>query len=443
MKLSFRDRFLRFINNEQLFDGESKILLTLSGGVDSVVMAHLFHEAGFNFGIAHCNFGLRGKESDEDEALVKELAAKYRVPFYSKRFDTLEYAEKNSLSIQMAARELRYTWFEEIRQENGYTFIATAHHKNDSAETILLNLSKGAILKGIQGIPSKNGYIIRPMLWAEKEKIINYSEKNKLGYREDASNAEDKYQRNLIRNKIIPLLQEINPSAIQSITDAAKPRKLIEKWFEQHIIDVKSSSFSNNSFSIPKLKEAGADVAILYYLLEPYGLNYTQAEELYNSLDATEPKNFYTQLLRIVKDRDSIRILPLEDEPKDEICTISKIPATVTFNGFKFTFEWTDIEDVHDLKNPNKAFLDLAKISFPIQIRKWQAGDFFYPLGLGKKKNISDFLTDIKIPAVEKENQPVILSKNNIISVAGRRPDDRFKVTNNTTQAMRILMERI
>jgi len=443
MKLSFRDRFLGFVKSEQLFDKKDKILLTVSGGIDSVAMAHIFHELGLAFGIAHCNFGLRGQESEEDYLFVKELAEKYKVDFYSTRFATLEYVEGGNLSIQMAARELRYAWFDEVRLKNGYKYIATAHHKNDSAETILLNLSKGAILKGIQGIPSKNGHIIRPLLWAEKEDIIQYSEINKLIHREDASNATDKYQRNLIRNKVIPLLQEINPSLIQSITDAAAPRKLIEKWFDKHVEMIKEKAFINNSFSIPKLKDDDADEAILYYLLEPYGLNYTQAEELFQSLNATEPKNFYTPSSRIVKDRDSIQILPMETKPVDDQIIIPKIPANVTFNGYNFSFEWIDIEDVHDLKNPKKAFLDLSKISFPLKIRKWQAGDVFYPLGLGKKKNVSDFLTDIKIPAIEKENQPVVLSGKNIVWIAGRRPDDRYKVTNTTTQAMMIFSERI
>lgn len=451
MTAAFLKQFLSFIEENDLFHRkEDKILLTVSGGVDSVVMAIAFAETGLKFGIAHCNFGLRGAESDGDEAFVKALAEKLEVSFFVKRFDTKLFAGTNKLSTQMAARELRYNWFEEIRKEHNYNYIATAHHKNDVAETILLNLVKGTVLKGLHGIKPRNNTIIRPLLWAEKVEILQFANEQKIKFREDSSNIENKYQRNLIRNEIIPLLKKINPEVVNTLCQNAQPRLQIEEWLGNQAKELFYKLFKkeeNGIFkcSVDELKKAGINEAVFYQMLEDFGFSYSQIKDLFRLLDETEHKRFHSSAYRLIKERNEIIITPLNMEKNQqdtEISFLIKNENTIAeFNGRNLSISTITPEEIAGLKNPDLAFLDVSKLTFPLKIRRLQKGDYFYPIGMKGKKKLSDYFTDIKLSALEKEKQLLLISGDDIAWIIGKRIDARFAVTESTRQVLKLAFE--
>lgn len=452
MASRFLKFFLSFIEENDLFHKEKdKILLAVSGGVDSVVMVNAFAENGLNFGIAHCNFGLRGAESEADEGFVKALAEELKVPFFVKKFNTKQFSGANKISTQMAARDLRYQWFEEIRKENNYNFIATAHHKNDVAETILLNLVKGTVLKGLHGIKPKNKYIIRPLLWADKEEIIQFSKEQKIGYREDSSNIENKYQRNLLRNEIIPLLKKINPDVINTIYENAQPRLMIEKWLNGQTNLLFQDLFKKEEngilrCSVGALKNSGINEAVFFQMLEEFGFSYSQVKNLFNALDETEHKVFNSAAYRLIKERSEIVITPLNlrAEYQNNSSLNFKLTGNNTvaeFDGKKLVISNLKPQEIKDIKNPAHAFLDAEKLTFPLKIRLWQKGDYFYPIGMKGKKKLSDYFTDIKMPAFEKEKQLVLISGEDIAWIVGKRIDSRFRVTEVTENVLKITLE--
>ncbi|MFY9310354.1 MAG: tRNA lysidine(34) synthetase TilS [Bacteroidia bacterium] len=434
--------FFNHIETQNLCTKADTTLLTVSGGIDSVVMCELFRKAGLKFAIAHCNFQLREAESDQDEEFVESLAGLYNVAFHSIAFDTAKYAKKNNLSIQLAARELRYKWFEEIRQEYNYEYIATAHHVNDSIETFLINFSRGTGIAGLHGILPKQGTVIRPLLFATKQEIESFAKKNNLKYREDSSNASDKYTRNKIRHHIIPLLKQLNPDFENAASSTIQRLQETEKIYDSTIAKQRASIVKTTNgttmISIPRLKKLVPHAAYLYEFLKPFNFNPATINEIRDVLDGETGKQFFSSTHRLIKDRDSLVIKEMKTTETEKATTywIKKKQKECITEGFSLQFEKLKKQELSF--NPLIASIDFDKLEFPLEIRKWQKGDVFYPLGMKGKKKLSDFLIDIKLSLFQKENTWLLISAKRIVWVIGLRLDDRFKVTNTTSVVYKI-----
>ncbi len=444
------EQFLQFIQKKELFRASDALLLAVSGGIDSVAMAHLFAQTSFNFAIAHCNFGLRGKASDEDEAFVRNVAAKYEVPCFVEHFTTEKYAADEKISIQMAARDLRYTWFGQLLKTEGYAYLATAHHLDDVLETILLNLTKGTGISGLRGIPVKNDKIIRPLLFAGKAEIAAYAKEKKLDWLEDSSNSSDKYQRNLIRHQVVPVLQKINPNLLKAIESTVERVGGTEKVVEAAVQEVqKEACFTKNRdyyIDVNKLISKPGFSVILDKILGFYGFNYAQTESVATKVaQGITPeiigKVFYSHTHRLDIDREYMIISPLHRKQLET----SQIDET-TQNLEEFDFTLTFVKKVADgfafSKDQNQAALDFYKLDFPLTLRKWEPGDWFMPLGMPHKKKLSDFMIDRKIPLNLKDKVYVLTSGNDIVWVVGHRVDERYKITKETRSVYLISLQR-
>ena len=372
----------------------------MSGGIDSAVMCDLFYKAKFKFAVAHCNFGLRGKESDEDEQFVKKLATKYKVAFHSERFNTTAFAKKNKLSIQMAARQLRYDWFEKIRTENHYNYIATAHHQDDEIETFFINLIRGTGIAGLHGISEKNNFIIRPLLFETRTDIEIYCKKEKLKFREDSSNSSTKYIRNKIRHQIIPVLKEINPNLNDTIKKDIEKLKDVEMIYRQAIqekcLTLTLSDGEGNSgakiISISEIKKLIPQKTWLYELLKPFNFNIETIDEIIFSLNKkSSGKQFISSTHRIVRDREHLIINKIAD------CELAISDFQIKKNQTEISKEQLHLKfSIRNQKSKirnqkNIAQLDFAQLQFPLTVRKWEEGDFFQPLGMKGRKKVSDF----------------------------------------------------
>lgn len=430
--------FQSYIEQQKLFSQKEKILLTVSGGMDSVVMCELFHLTGIKFGIAHCNFQLRGKESDGDDAFVKALAKKYKVEFHSIKFDTSSFAKKNKLSTQIAARQLRYTWFEEIKNEFKYKYIATAHHQDDSIETFFINIIRGTSISGLHGILPKQGNIIRPLLFTNKNEIIAFVKKHKLNYREDSSNASDKYVRNKIRHQVIPLLKELNPNLENTITNNIQHLRDVESIYKRDIENKRSQVVTGNTISIELLKKLNPISTYLFEFLKPYHFNAATIEEINSALTAESGKQFFSDTHRLIKDRNFLIVEEKSqksnpDSYRGKSQKVKKNQKEIIIDGSKLTFNKSEKTFNFKLSTLNSVVqLDYDKLEFPLEIRKWQIGDVFYPLGMKGKKKLSDFFIDKKLPIQKKENIWLLTSNKKIVWVIGQRIDDRFKITDST-----------
>jgi len=444
------EEFQQFIQKEKLLSsspsergGEMpRILVTVSGGVDSVVMCHLFRKAEFSFGIAHCNFKLRGKESDADERFVKTLAEKMHVPFHRKSFRAEPFARRKKLSVQMAARELRYGWLKRLAKEKKYGCIATAHHLDDSIETFFINLLRGTGIAGLQGIPAKQGNIIRPLLFANKKMIRQYAEKENLQWREDSSNFSDKYLRNRIRHHLIPSLKKLNAGFEKTIVKELSYFKdaagIFKKFMEEKKREIVEEEGKNILLNIKKLKDSGYPETILHEVLRAYDFQPETTELIVKKIYGTAGKKFLSPTYRLIKDREFLVLSPLKKKTSRTLTVRKNQPAAETAELF-FSFEHIHSPPA-DIRSAAKevAFLDADKLFFPLTIRKWEPGDFFYPLGMKGRKKLSDFLTDVKIPSGEKENAWVLLSKNEIAWVVCHRIDERFKLLPSTKNILRV-----
>ncbi|MFI5173028.1 MAG: tRNA lysidine(34) synthetase TilS [Chitinophagales bacterium] len=446
--ISLIEKFIEFTRSEQLIAGGEKTLIAVSGGADSVVLCDLFKKAGFEFAIAHCNFQLRETDSETDAEFVKALAEKHNVAFYGERFNTIEFKNENKLSLEEAARNLRYEYFEMIRSNFGYSKIATAHHLNDSIETVIMNLIKGTGIRGITGIPVKNNHIIRPLLFALKKDIEDYAVENKIEYRNDISNLSNDFHRNKIRNEIIPVLKSINPSLESSMAKSIKHFHEAEIIFNEQIKKKLSKlvKISGNDIYYPvaALKLLPATSTYLHELLYPFGFNEDQIGQIISCF-GTSGKMFYSKNRRVIIDRKNMIILPLE-ATNDSIIIINEENKSVDAGENKLYFEYSNFNMNMQFNNSGDvAYFDAATISFPLILRKWKAGDYLYPLGLTKKKSdkpgkkkVSDILTDLKLSVLEKERTRVLLCGEKIIWVAGIRQDERFKVTEKTTRLLKV-----
>ncbi|MDF1550465.1 MAG: tRNA lysidine(34) synthetase TilS [Bacteroidales bacterium] len=431
------DNFCSFLKDSLQISHLDKILITVSGGADSVAMLDLFSRSDFKCAVAHCNFHLRGSESDGDEKFVKKLSAHHHLPFYKIDFKTREYAENNGISVEMAARELRYNWFEQIRQSNDYQYIATAHHQDDVIETFFINLSRGTGIRGLSGIKAKSGNIIRPMLFADRAQIMEYLKENNLSFREDSTNSDINIIRNRFRHQILPLLKEINPAAkknvLQTIENLKDSEIIINKTIKT--LKEKISIFEGNTTKIllDELIKIDPLKPFLYELLAPYGFNASQITDITEALNTAPGKIFNSNTHQLIRDRDALLIHPINSKVNISIMLKTEDEFIQLPTNEKIYLK--RIKKDHTFKIPlqlNVAALDMDKLKFPLEIRNWKSGDYFYPLGMNKRKKLSDFFIDEKYSIIDKQHILLLLSDNQIVWLLNKRIDNRFKITPET-----------
>lgn len=421
-------QFLNHIKINNLCSPADKILLAVSGGLDSMVMLHLFKEAGFTVAVAHCNFQLRGEESKNDELFVETECKKLGVPFYVTHFNTEAYAHEHGLSIQMAARELRYQWFNQVMEQNGFNYLATAHHVNDSIETALLNWVHGSSLEGFGGIPVKNGRVIRPLLFATKGQLKVYAKDNAIAWQEDSSNQTDDYQRNFIRHQIIPRLQEINPSLEETFLTGQRKIKDELGFIDEQFKVWKSNNVVIKHDTIFIAKQGVTYASLLWRATREFGFNFPQCEDALKALDGQSGKKFLSATHQMVIDREHVIISTSTLVWDDAL--IEKDANQATFGTWKLSIE--KVSGIKSTFEKSEALLDVDKLAFPLRWRLWKPGDLFYPLGMDHKKKLSDFLIDNKVSLSEKYNVSILESDGQIVWVVGHRIDNRFKITSET-----------
>lgn len=411
-----------------------KFILACSGGVDSVALVHLCHASELDFAIAHCNFGLRGTHSDGDEEFVRVLANNLNKPFLVTHFDTMDYVNKNKVSVQMAARELRYAWFAEIMKEKGIGTLVTAHHADDNLETFFINLSRGTGINGLAGIPAQTDSIARPLLKFTRNEILSYVKAQELQWREDSSNAETKYIRNKIRHKIVPLLKELHPTFLKNFRVTQEFLHHTAELTENYAHQLRTELFENKGgisrIKVARLESLHPLKAHLYAIFKKYG--FKEWNDVAHLLSAMSGKEVRSRTHRLVKDRDYLLLSEMLAENDDsyqirenEIKIDRPIPLT--------------IENVVEMKQRGATILyvDKETLKYPLTVRKWQKGDYFYPFGMNGKKKISKFFKDEKIDVISKNDQWLLCSEDKIVWVIGRRADDRFKVTGGTKRILK------
>ncbi|MGB3466860.1 MAG: tRNA lysidine(34) synthetase TilS [Cyclobacteriaceae bacterium] len=433
-----QQKFLDFINVNNLFTADEKILLAVSGGVDSVCLSHLFKQAGFKFAIAHCNFQLRAEDSEEDEAFVEALAQSLEVPFHSVKFDTNKNAEEGRISIQMAARNLRYDWFAKLMRAHGYVKLATAHHQNDNIETVLFNLAKGTGISGLRGIKKANNGTIRPLLFAMKSEILAYATKHSLEWREDISNASDKYHRNYIRQKVVPALTAINPSFEQNFSFTTDRIALAEKALAKMVDQYRERCVVQKTDHLQiDCKQIG-EYALLYEILRPYGFSLRQSVDIFSDSEISG-KEYFSEQYWLVKDRE---YLVLTEKPTErQSVLLEQDDRAMTAGKLKLNISVTE-NQVKILPDPAIAILDYDKLKFPLKIRDWKEGDKFRPLGMRGKKKVSDFMIDNKIPLNLKKSYRVLESAGEIVWLIGLRIDERYKINETTEKVYQIELDK-
>ena len=464
------------INEWSAFSADAPVLLlAVSGGVDSMCMADLFQslEDRVPFAVAHCNFRLRGEESDGDEALVADWAREHSVPLHITSFDTEKYASDNGISIEMAARELRYGWFASLCSQHGYKAVAVAHNANDNAETLLLNLLRGSGLKGVTGMsltsplpcaPGSSALLLRPLLKCTRKQIEGYAFAHKVRYREDRTNAMSEYKRNRLRNDVFPIFESINPSFIRTLNREASyfedASGIVEDYCRAATEKIVSRSGDRLTVSLPALLAAPRWRYILYYILEPFGFNSAVLASLENLLlseRTVSGKRFESQTHILFTEREHLRVEPSES-PASVVPSVEaedilpvRCAGTYHFNGAAVTVEEVDWTPDMPLKQPEGTLLfDAQKLRFPLVLRRWRDGDWLVPFGMCGKKKVSDLFADLKYDSIKKSSAVVLVDtvsdslaqEGHIAAVLGVRSDDRYKVVSTTVRAIRISVTR-
>ncbi len=438
------NEFDEFVKQHQLVARDQKILVAVSGGRDSVVLLDLLCKSGYKVAIAHCNFQLRGEESNADEAFVRRLAIKYKIPVFVRVFDTSGYAEENNLSIQMAARDLRYHWFQELCKHEVYDLIATAHHQDDHIETVLINMLRGTGISGLHGILPKRNNIIRPILFASREAVDQYVDDHKLSFREDSTNISVKYLRNKLRHEVIPHLKEINPMLGDTFWGNSQRFLAAERIYKLKIEELEREICQNDKgiykIDISKLSDQEYKDSILFDLISPFGFTIEQVKDVLKHFTISSGKLFYSERYELLVDRIYILVRP-KKEKKSSSCLITE--DSTEFQGpIKLNLQKQPFDDNFVISTePWKAMVDAGKLNYPLVLRKWEKGDFFYPLGMKGKKLLSDFFIDRKIPVFEKEKTWILESAGEIVWVIGHRIDNRYKLNDQTKEVLVIEIE--
>ncbi|MBP3253186.1 MAG: tRNA lysidine(34) synthetase TilS [Bacteroidales bacterium] len=433
-------KFLQYNKDNNLFDiKQDKILLAVSGGMDSMVMTDLFLKAGCDIAIAHCNFHLRGKESDRDEEFVTSFAKERNIKLFTQSFDTFAYMQSEKKSLEMSARDLRYEWFAKIIQQNNFTLLATAHHGDDSAETIIINLLRGTGIAGLHGILPKSNNIIRPMLFASRSDIAAYAESNSVKYVVDSTNSDNKFTRNKIRNEIIPLFREISPDFDNIIRKDTERLRETETVFRTVVDNVKKNLLQKKdgciTVELSKLKELNPIHIYMYEILSEFGFNETNINSICGILNGgnNSGKQFYSEKYRIVIDRKYLLITPKQQkETKEQQYTIEDYQIDITQPLQLHVEILKDLNFIKIPKSKNIAMFDYDKLQFPLVLRHWKNGDVFFPFGMNGKQKLSDFFTHNKYSLLDKESQWLLCSGDDIIWVVGERLDNRYRITDKT-----------
>tara|TARA_R100000306_G_scaffold14130_3_gene16947 strand:+ start:3345 stop:4655 length:1311 start_codon:yes stop_codon:yes gene_type:complete len=431
--------FREHIKTNFSFLNGKKILIACSGGVDSVVLSFLLKKSGFKIGLAHCNFSLRGKESDGDETFVVDWADRLSIPVFTETFDTKEFAKDHKLSTQMAARELRYQWFAEILKDFEYDYIATGHHADDDLETLLINLSRGSGLQGLMGIPAINKTVIRPLLPFSRSEIVASAKENKLQWREDSSNASTDYLRNKLRHDVIPNYKNATEGVLQNVRKTQKFLKDSQNLIEDYMALVYkltvTENFDGYALHINKLQELPHTKAVLYQLLHPFG--FTDWPIVSELLEAQSGKQVFSATHRLVKDRNVLLLTKITSEKKNDEISIKKGIKKIEF---PLQMEFNPIDKIGYVDN-SVIYIDKDKIQYPLKLRRWRKGDTFQPFGMKGKKKLSKFFKDEKVSLLAKEKVWLLCSNSEIIWVIGHRADERFKVTSSTTNILKITVK--
>lgn len=443
------EEFEKYIEENKLFTHDDRLLLTVSGGVDSMVMMSLTAAAGYQFGVAHCNFQLRGVESDEDEVLVETEAHRYGAEFFNKRFDTVGEMERTGESMEMAARRLRYTWFKELCEEHGYTAIVIAHHGNDSIETFFINLLRGTGLRGLTGISSQIGHIVRPMMFATRKDIHDYAIAHHIPYREDSSNHSTKYLRNRVRLGVVPMFKDIKPQFTTIMRRNIARLSQAQDFITSAIEIVKSEAMENSgdmhTLWIDRIRPTLPRNYVIYEILNSeFGFKGDVVDSLCRALDSElSGRRFYARDWVAVTDRGRVVVTPVVDDDDCEVI-VEKEAVRSYAGGSVLYYEYCDIDFIDSLdQGDNVALLDADKLKFPLRLRRWNDGDWFIPFGMSGRKKLSDFLIDKKVSLAEKRRQFVLLSGDDIVWVVGRRLDDRYAITRKTENVLRVIRDTL
>ncbi|WP_242205778.1 tRNA lysidine(34) synthetase TilS [Aestuariivivens insulae] len=431
------ETFKNHINSRLPFLNDGKLLIAISGGVDSVVLTHLCYKMGLNIALAHCNFNLRGDESDLDESFVLDLAEDLDVEVFVESFDTETYAKAQKLSIQMAARELRYNWFTELAEQLHFNYILTAHHADDNLETFLINFTRGTGLEGLTGIPEVNDKFVRPLLPFSEDDIVDFAKSHNIKWRDDSSNKSVKYLRNKLRHEVVPILKTINPSLLQSFQTT-----LDNLNASSNIIKDSIETFLNNTmerlggnvmaFKVSEFKKLDNPKAYLYEVFKSYG--FTEWEDVTHLLDAETGKYVLSKTHRLIKNRTHLLLSEINKGEREAVLVLEQLSAVETPLG---TLRFTEVDTISET-NANCIYVDKALLQFPLKLRKKKEGEYFYPLGMTGRKKLSKYFKDEKLSLLDKENAWLLCTEDAIVWVVGRRADNRFRVTDHTKHILKI-----
>lgn len=431
-------KFEAHIGNQLSFLRNKKLLIACSGGLDSTVLVHLFRSLDMTFAIAHCNFKLRGLESDGDQKFVSEMADAMDAPFFVTNFKTEQYAKTHKISIQMAARALRYDWFEDLVSEHQYDYVLTAHHRDDNLETFLINLSRGTGIEGLMGIPEINDFYIRPLLPFTRKQILEFALKNEIDWREDSSNRSTKYIRNKLRHDVIPELLSINPQFLDNFETTITHLKQTNTIIKNQVGRIKKELFEYSELdtikiSIHKLGQYDDLKSYLYFLLKEYG--FTAWDDILNMLTAQSGKQVFSPTHRLVKNRNYLLLCPIIEDVSDRTYTIPEEENMIMIPSGMLKFK--EVSEIYD-KDLQTIYVDKEKLKYPLIVRKWKEGDYFYPLGMKGKKKLSKYFKDEKLSLLAKERIWLLCSGDHIIWIINYRADNRYKIESQTKQILKV-----